>query len=151
MRHLFAAGLLAALLLCACTGKNTNTYDANPAQIAAELADGLSYDTELVEIPQEDIGLYLDIPDGTEGSFYKSNSTTESIAVFKCADSDIGAAVEKALLTYLDEQRATFEAYDPEEISRLGNACLERKGNIVILCIARDRNEVTQKLDELLP
>ena len=131
--------LLAAIALSACGSGGKNTTSIDTKALAEALVNEISYDDTLEEIPSEDISIYMNTAEGAEGIFYKSSgSTAEEVAVFACKDADTAKATYDNLQTLIDEQEASFEAYDPEEVDRLKNAYLKQRDNYVVLCVSGD-------------
>lgn len=131
------AVLAAGVLLMSACGNDAKKIDA--AALAASLATDISYDDNLEQISDDDVSMYMDIPDGVESIVYMgSGSTAEEVAVFMAPDKDTAATVKDNVQTYLDDQSDSFQDYIPEESKRIGNAVLEQKNQYVILCVSGD-------------
>jgi hypothetical protein len=140
---ILAAG---AFLLAGC-GSTEKTLDA--AALAETLTTDISYDDELELVDDDDVSMYIDLPDGVESVMYMgSGSTAEEVAVFTAADSDTAAETLDSVQSYLDDQADSFEDYLPEEAKRVGNAVLEQKGNYVILCVSGESDTAKDLIEE---
>jgi hypothetical protein len=140
---ILAAG---AFLLAGC-GSTEKTIDA--AALAETLTTDISYDDELELVDDDDVSMYIDLPDGVESVMYMgSGSTAEEVAVFTAADSDTAAETLESVQSYLDDQADSFEDYLPEEAKRVGNAVLEQKGNYVILCVSGESDTAKDLIEE---
>jgi hypothetical protein len=140
---ILAAG---AFLLAGC-GSTEKTIDA--AALAETLTTDISYDDELELVDDDDVSMYIDLPDGVESVMYMgSGSTAEEVAVFTAADSDTAAETLDSVQSYLDDQADSFEDYLPEEAKRVGNAVLEQKGNYVILCVSGESDTAKDLIEE---
>ena len=131
------ATLAAGMLLLAACGSSSKTIDA--AALASSLATDISYDDTLEQISDEDVSMYIEVPEGVKSYVYMgSGSTAEEVAVFEAPDKDTAATVKENVQTYLDDQSDSFQDYIPEESKRIGNAVLEQKDQYVILCVSGD-------------
>ena len=129
------ATLAAGMLLLAACGSGSKTIDA--AALASSLATDISYDDALEQISDEDVSMYIEVPEGVKSYVYMgSGSTAEEVAVFEAPDKDTAATVKENVQTYLDDQSDSFQDYIPEESKRIGNAVLEQKDQYVILCVS---------------
>jgi hypothetical protein len=140
---ILAAG---AFLLAGC-GSTEKTIDA--AALAETLTTDISYDDELELVDDDDVSMYIDLPEGVESVMYMgSGSTAEEVAVFTAADSDTAGETLESVQSYLDDQADSFEDYLPEEAKRVGNAVLEQKGNYVILCVSGESDTAKDLIEE---
>lgn len=141
------ATLAAGMLLLAACGSNSKTIDA--AALASSLATDISYDDTLEQISDEDVSMYIEVPEGVKSYVYMgSGSTAEEVAVFEAPDKDTAATVKENVQTYLDDQSDSFQDYIPEESKRIGNAVLEQKDQYVFLCVSGDSDGAKEIIEK---
>ena len=141
------ATLAAGMLLLAACGSSSKTIDA--AALASSLATDISYDDTLEQISDEDVSMYIEVPEGVKSYVYMgSGSTAEEVAVFEAPDKDTAATVKENVQTYLDDQSDFFQDYIPEESKRIGNAVLEQKDKYVILCVSGDSDGAKEIIEK---
>jgi hypothetical protein len=139
----FAAG---ALLLAGC-GSKQKTIDA--AALAETLSTEIAYDDELELMDEDDVYMYIDLPEGVESVMYMgSGSTAEEVGVFTAPDADTAQETMESVQSHLDDQTDSFQDYMPEEAKRVGNAVLEQKGNYVILCVSGESDTAKELIEE---
>ena len=81
----------------------------------------------------------IDQKDVQQGAAYVSTgATAEEIAVFSCTDDSAAQRVESALKQRVDSQKQSYVDYVPKEMTKLNDAVLIRRGNLVALCISND-------------
>lgn len=140
------AGIAAAALFIAGCGA-AKTIDAT--ELAKSLATEITYDDTLEKLEQDEISMYMDIPEGVESVVYMgSGSTAEEVGVFTAKDSGAAKDTLDNVQDYLDDQQESFEDYKPEEAKRVGSAVLEQKGNYVILCVSGDSDTARKVIEE---
>lgn len=141
------ATLAAGMLLLAACGSEAKTIDASA--LADSLATDISYDDTLEKLNDEDIAMYIEVPEGVKSYVYMgSGSTAEEVGVFEAPDKDTAATVKENVQKYLDDQSDSFQDYIPEESKRIGNAVLEQKDQYVILCVSGDSNEAKEIIEK---
>ena len=150
MKKWISLCLFLAVFFCGCGGGGAadSAQSIDPNALAKTLVDTLSFDEAPGEIAAEDISLYMDVPDGAEGAFYKSGSTTEAVAVFSCADDSVAGEINASLENYLSEQETLFEAYDAKEVERIQNAYLKQHGNVVVMCVCADASAASDIVEK---
>ncbi|MGP1403308.1 MAG: DUF4358 domain-containing protein [Catonella sp.] len=122
-------------------------------KVADRLKDEIKYDDKLVEPEAETIDiLYPGLPQDKikAKKVYVSSSggTAEEIAAFEAADEDTAKAVETLLNARIETQKASFKNYVPEELKRLDNAFVVRKGNYVYLSVSADPDKAKSIIEE---
>ena len=134
-----------ALPLAGCGGQSAPTADA------VDLADRLSTQIQFEDTlsPLEGDMLYtlygIDQKDVQQGAAYVSTgATAEEIAVFSCTDDSAAQRVESALKQRVDSQKQSYVDYVPKEMTKLNDAVLIRRGNLVALCISNDNATAKQ-------
>lgn len=150
--------LMALLMLltfaAGCAGQpKTEPVDVDKA--VSELKNRVPFDDPMMDINSETAltlyGLYgLQAEDVEEiGAALSTGATAEEIAVIQAVDGKLETC-KQALEQRVEHQKASFENYVPAEIPKLEHACLMEKGNVVILCVAKDADTAKQAVQEIL-
>ena len=138
--------LLTMLALAGCGGAKTK--DVDPDALADALYMTVKFDSELKAV---DAGNYLDLPDGAKAAARMSNGTTaEEIIVVRCASENDAKTVKGQIETFVADQRADLERYQPQEVARLDNAVLTQRGAYVVLCVCGDTDGAEKVIKEQL-
>ena len=77
-----------------------------------------------------------------------SGGTAEEIAAFEANDEETAKAVEALLNARIETQKASFKNYVPEELKRLENAFVIRKGNCIYLSVSADPDKAKSIIEE---
>lgn len=144
------SGIVFAVLCLSLTACGGKTAEFSPAKDAAELreAEG-AFTTALTQIDQATAcALYgIDEATVTASAVYASPSSAEELAIFTL-DSDEAAQAALAALGYRVEDRLEeLEDYMPEEMDKLKDAVIEKRGSSVLLVIASDYGPVSEFLE----
>jgi len=141
--------LMALLLLAALVGcGGAKTKDVDAGGLADALYMTVKFDSELKSV---DASNYLDLPVGAEAAARMSNGTTaEEIIVVRCANEDDAKAVKAQVETFVADQRADMERYQPQEVARMEKAVLAQRGVYVVLCVSNDSEKAEQVIKEQL-
>ena len=134
------------LLLCACGGETP--YE--PAATADALLESGAFSEHLESIDQDVACLLygLDESTVTDSAVYGSTgATAEELAVFTLTDEEAAEAARAALETRISDQRAAYESYIPEEVTKLDVAILDIRGSSVLLVVAADIEAAEAALD----
>ena len=119
------SAVLAALLiltLCACGDSGAKTVDVQA--LADKLVNELAFG-EITAVSAEELGFYLDIPEGSTAVGYMSaGSTFEEVIVVSCTGEN-GQAIYESMRQLVEGQKQEAERYQPEEVARLDNCVLE--------------------------
>lgn len=119
------------------------------AELAKSLATEITYDDTLEELEQDEISMYMDLPEGVEAVVYMgSGSTAEEVGVFAAKNNDEAKNTLESVQKFLDDQQDSFENYKPEEAKRVGSAVIEQKGNYVVLCVSGDSDSAKKIIEK---
>ena len=136
-----------SLSLTACGGK---TAEFSPAKDAAELreAEG-AFTTALTQIDQATAcALYgIDEATVTASAVYASPSSAEELAIFTLDSDEAAQAAQTALGYRVEDRLEELEDYMPEEMDKLKDAVIEKRGSSVLLVIASDYGPVSEFLE----
>ncbi len=136
---LFAVILVLALLLSACGG-GEKPYSVKDTSEALLEGDGV-FSEELIPLERAVFVPFLGLDDEklTDGAVYvSSGSTAEELAVLEFADENAADSAIAQVEEHLDNQKESNENYRPQEMPKLENAVLRRRGNTILLLVADD-------------
>lgn len=144
----FTLALVLALGLTACGGGN-GTPALYSAGDVKKISESGAFDQELYDLEELDAdvafmvygleGCGLTREDMKEGAVLSSaGATCEEAAVLVFADADKAETAEGALKDYIQSQISANEDYRPQEIPKLENAYIDRRGESVLLVVASD-------------
>ena len=149
MKRVGVLCLLTIWILSAC-GKETS-ISLDVEQLAHQLASQLEYDDQLTSLSKE-IGsqLYSYTEEHVEHShiYVSTGATTEEIAVFQCVDVDRAEEVEDKAKRRIEAQMESVRNYQPEELSRLENALVQRHGRYVVVSVSSDPQKAKEIIQE---
>lgn len=167
----WARSILAALCclsLAACGGGGGAPFDPEATTAALVSEPGVfSEELERLEtvIAQRQYSLegYLSTrqrkypPEGYEqgrldevrvAAYRSTGATAEEVAVIAFADEDQAKEYEAWAPTYLDEQREANVDYRPQEMPKLDDALIRRRGSTVLILVAADYQAAEKALTE---
>ena len=141
--------LMALLLLVALVGcGGSKTKDVDVSGLVDALYNTVEFESELKSVSAEN---YLELPEGAQAAARMSNGTTaEEIIAVRCANEDDAKTVKASIETFLADQRADIERYQPQEVARMEKAVLAQRGVYVVLCISNDSEKAEQIIKEQL-
>ena len=146
-KSVFTAILVVSVLFLAGCGSSVKTIDADA--LAKTLATDIVYEDTLQELDDDEVSMYVELPDGVDSVMYMgSGSTAEEVGVFTAEDADTAESVKENVQSFLDDQADSFRDYTPEETKRIGNAVLEQKGPYVILCVSGDSDQAKEIIEK---
>ena len=139
--------LAAGMILLAGCGSTQKDIDASA--LAKSLVSDITYDDQLEQIDEDDVSVYIDVPEKVNTIMYMgSGSTAEEVAVFTAPDEETARTTEENVQSFLDDQSDSFEKYIPEETKRISNAVLEQKGKYVVLCVSGDSDQAKEIIEK---
>lgn len=148
------AAVLAAVLLCAPAGCGRDagrtvamSMDGRGVELdvdgaARAIVEQVRFTNELVKAGENAAGNYYML-DGDIVAAYAiyidmSGGSAEEVAVLEAAsDADV-EALRDIVLTRVDNLKASFESYRPEQMPKLNDPVIETRGRYVILVLADD-------------
>lgn len=81
-------------------------------------------------------------------SYVGTGATAEEILIIELVDKKDRNETEKIIETKLEERKADFQTYLPEEVFKLENYNLESKGNYIILCVSNDYDKAKEIINK---
>ena len=142
MRHrLIWPALALAVLLAACSasGRAYTTADAQA------LIDAGAFDGEMEQVDEYTVALLYGIEEEsiTDCASYmaiNSSVSADEVTVLVLADEGAAQAAETACQERVEDQIASYRTYGPDQVPRLEEAVISRRGNTVLLAVgAPDR------------
>ena len=129
--------------------ENGGKKEVNATELAQALATQITYTDELEQMDEEDVAWYFELEEGVTGVAYEvSGVSSERVAVFTVADKATADKVIASIEAVLEDDLDQNAAYDAKVASRIENAVVEYKGNLVILCVSDDSAKAKQIIKE---
>ena len=137
----------------ATSAKSSQAAAVDVTKVADRLLNEIKYDDKLAEPEAETIDiLYPGLPQDKIKAMkiYVSSSggTAEEIAAFEANDEEAAKEIETKLNERVETQKTSFKNYVPEELKRLENALVIRKGNYVYLSVSGDPDKAKSIIEE---
>ena len=80
--------------------------------------------------------------------YVSTGYTPEEIVVIEAVDSAAAAKIAESLKTRVEDQRAAFENYIPEEMPKLTDPPIRTQGNYAVMIISGDDAAASALIDE---
>lgn len=147
----FLCAVSLVLLFAGCSAKEQKPVEIDISEFSAALLESGAFAEEL-ELIDNDIGCYIygmEESADTETLFYMSSgATADELTIFKSADESSASELEKSVSERLNYQKRSFEAYNPDEVTKLDGAVLKTSGVYVLLVVADDYDAANSVIDE---
>ena len=133
--------ILSLLMIFSLTACGSDAKSVDVQAIADDLVNNLSFG-EMSAVSADELGFYLDIPEGCEAAGYMSAGTTfEEVIVVSCTG-DNGQAIYESMRQLVESQKQEASRYQPEEVARLDNCVLEGafKAGFCVLVVSSESN-----------
>lgn len=146
---LLLAALSAGMILCSCSGKESNT----PASelLSAALNSGVDFD-EMVPVEGSDVKYTYDIEESWYDDFAASvagnMAFAEEIVFVKAASDDNVEKIQKALESRLQSRKDTLQSYAPAEYDKLCKSEVKTNGKYVYLVVAEDSKKAEKAAEK---
>ena len=137
----------------AASAKSSQSAVVDVTKIADRLLNEIKYDDKLAEAEKESLdviypGLPKDKIKAMKIYVSSSGGTSEEIAAFEAGDEETAKEIETKLKERVETQKTSFKNYVPEELKRLENALVIRKGNYVYLSVSGDPDKAKSIIGE---
>lgn len=160
----WALAALVCLALCAC-GAEKPPFDPEATAEALVREPGVFSETlerldTVIAVRQYRLAGYLSLAQakykqydrGGRGdlavvAYRSTGATAEEVAVMAFADEEQAGEYERWVPSYLDEQREANKDYRPQEMPKLDNALVQRRGRTVLVLVADDYEAARQVLE----
>lgn len=128
--------MLIVSLLSGCAGRR-DAIEIDIHGLSSELLSQIAFVDELNAVGESVIDRIYGIEDYVQAEVYiGSGATAEEIAVFEFADTESAADGLQLALERIEDQKADYEAYIPEEVKKLDRAVVKRYGRYVVVCVS---------------
>ena len=133
--------------------KSSQAAAVDVTKVADRLLNEIKYDDKLAEAEKESLdviypGLPKDKIKAMKIYVSSSGGTSEEIAAFEANDEETAKEIETKLKERVEAQKTSFKNYVPEELKRLENALVIRKGNYVYLSVSGDPDKAKSIIEE---
>lgn len=133
--------------------KSSQADAVDVTKVADRLLNEIKYDDKLAEAEKESLdviypGLPKDKIKAMKIYVSSSGGTSEEIAAFEAGDEETAKEIETKLNERVETQKTSFKNYVPEELKRLENALVIRKGNYVYLSVSGDPDKAKSIIEE---
>ena len=137
----------------AASAKSSQAAAVDVTKVADRLLNEIKYDDKLAEAEKESLdviypGLPKDKIKAMKIYVSSSGGTSEEIAAFEANDEETAKEIETKLKERVETQKTSFKNYVPEELKRLENALVIRKGNYVYLSVSGDPDKAKSIIEE---
>jgi len=137
----------------ASSAKSSQAAAVDVTKVADRLLNEIKYDDKLAEAEKESLdviypGLPKDKIKAMKIYVSSSGGTSEEIAAFEANDEETAKEIETKLNERVETQKTSFKNYVPEELKRLENALVIRKGNYVYLSVSGDPDKAKSIIEE---
>jgi hypothetical protein len=137
----------------AALAKSSQAAAVDVTKVADRLLNEIKYDDKLAEAEKESLdviypGLPKDKIKAMKIYVSSSGGTSEEIAAFEAGDEETAKEIETKLKERVEAQKTSFKNYVPEELKRLENALVIRKGNYVYLSVSGDSDKAKSIIEE---
>lgn len=147
--------ILTALVLCcvmfaACSAGDEADMEIDAHALGQSLADADIYDDLLYEVDDFVVFQIYNLSDYSSSGFAwaGTGATSESVAVFECADAASASGAVAALKDYRNSMLADFARYTAGEIEKLNDAIIESHGKYAIYCVSADASAAAKIIDD---
>lgn len=149
-----AAVMLPAALLTGCGdgGSGGTVSDVPPDEILKAVMDEVTVSSAATKDESELEVYYKDIDASKveSAALCLSVGHPDEIAIIKFKDDSDAKSAEAALQKRLEEQKRTYESYDPENMYKLEGAKIYSKGSYTIFLAVEDNDKAKSIVDEKL-
>ena len=137
----------------AASAKSSQAAAVDVTKVADRLLNEIKYDDKLAEAEKESLdviypGLPKDKIKAMKIYVSSSGGTSEEIAAFEAGDEETAKEIETKLKERVETQKTSFKNYVPEELKRLENALVIRKGNYIYLSVSADPDKAKSIIEE---
>lgn len=133
------------VLLTGCGKEEKANIDAK--EIANQLLNEVSYGGSMDQMNDDMIALLYDVdPADVSKQFVycSTDATADEIAVFEATSNDAANRIETVVKQRVEDQKSSFQGYEPKEVEKLEKAVVKRIGNVVILDVSIDSDKANE-------
>lgn len=137
-----AAILMALTLFSGCSQTGSKTITAPTDEVAQKLLDSLSFEYPLNQLPEDAANRLYKL----EGEILEEQAVyvgtggalADEVSVWRVKDEKDAKTVQEAAKKRVENQKASFQDYVPEEMPKLEKAVIQVDGDTIILCVSSD-------------
>ncbi len=141
------------VLSAACGKKEPESYEFKASDLSSAIIESIKFEDDLAEVDKGSVISKYDTEklNIDNSSVYMSTAaTSEEIAVFVAADEAQAETILEKCTGRVEAQRTVYSSYAPQEVTRLDNSYIERRKNIVVLCVTADSDAAKKTVDDFL-
>ncbi|MBW7572759.1 DUF4358 domain-containing protein [Caproiciproducens faecalis] len=145
--------ILAGALLFAAGCASGSSKTVNTEEAAKKLISSICFADQMSKIDSKTALQLYGLEESTvaKADVYESTgATAEEVAVFEAKDEASAAKVKEGAQKRIEDQRAGYTDYQPQEMKKLKSPVLVQSGKYVILCVSDDDAGAQKIIDELL-
>ena len=142
MKQLRMGALLMGLLLILAGCGKGEVKDVDPSVLADTLKNAITFQDDLEAVDEADFEAFK-VYTGT-------GATAEEIAVFKAKDEQAADRLYQAMQARVESQKTAFLNYNPNEMKKLQDPLIRKKGVTVVLCVSDDTPAAEKAVKEAL-
>ena len=150
---IFVLILFIIVLSTACGKKEPANYEFKASDLASSIVDSMKFEDDLAQVDRESVVSRYDTGElniDNSSVYMSTTATSEEVAVFVLEDEKQAQTVLDKCTSRLDAQRTVYSSYAPQEVTRLDNSYIERRKNIVVLCVTSDSDAAKKIVDDFL-
>lgn len=137
-----AAILMALTLFSGCSQTGSKTITAPTDEVAQKLMDSLSFEYPLNQLPEDAANRLYKL----EGEILEEQAVyvgtggalADEVSVWRVKDEKDAKTVQEAAEKRVENQKASFQDYVPEEMPKLEKAVIQVDGDTIIFCVSSD-------------
>lgn len=139
--------IMMMVLLTGCGKEEKVNIDAQ--EVANQLLNEVSYDGSMDQMNDDMIALLYDVDPADVSKqivYCSTDATADEIAVFEATSDEAANRIETVVKQRVEDQKSSFQGYEPKEVEKLEKAVVKRIGNVVILDVSADSGKVNEIL-----
>lgn len=147
----FALILCVLALSAACSKKEPKSYDFKATDLADTIVAGMKFEDDLAQVDRDSVVSKYETEDlniDNSSVYMSTTATSEEIAVFVAIDETQAQAILDKCTERVEDQRTVYSSYAPQEVTRLDDSYIERKKNVVVLCVVSDSDAAKKVVDD---
>lgn len=153
MKQLRMGALLMGLLLILAGCGKGEVKDVDPSVLADTLKNAITFQDDLEAVDATAMGRMYEVDEADFEAFKVytgTGATAEEIAVFKAKDEQAADRIYQAMQARVESQKTAFLNYNPNEMKKLQDPLIRKKGVTVVLCVSDDTPAAEKAVKEAL-
>ena len=119
--------------------------DYDVKAMADEIANSITFKDKLGDINRRVVYTNYGVDESkmaNAAGYAGGGATAEEVAVFEVKDTSYAEEVEKLAEEYIENRKASFKSYIPEEMPKLNRPFIFRDGKVVVVCVADNYGDI---------